>query len=102
MRRLGAIPALAVLSACVAGSPAQFKGDVDVFAEGVGNAKTAYEQQREDYVTYLESLEREVLLSTEPRPALLDGATLGACGDVRASSPSSCLGPHVRTGYACT
>jgi hypothetical protein len=81
MRRLIAIPALAILSACVAGSPAQFKGDVDAFAEGVGNAKTAYEQQREDYVTYLESLEREVLLTTEPRPTLLDGATLGACGN---------------------
>lgn len=81
MLRLLAISALVVLTACATGSPAQFKSDVDTFAEGVGNANTAYKQQREDFVTYLESLEREVLLNTEPRPGLLAGDSVGACGD---------------------
>lgn len=80
MRGLIAILALVLLAACVGGSPAQFKGDVDSFAAGVANARNGYVEQRDDYVSYLEALEREVLLAEGQRPPLLDGSSLGACG----------------------
>ena len=81
MRTYLLLAAAGLLAACAVGSPANYRNDIDAFAAGVANARQAYVTERNGYVDYLESLERDALLAEGERPRLVDGAEFGACAE---------------------
>lgn len=78
MRTLILLAVVTLLDACTV-TPTQYRGDTDVFADGIDNAVIAYSEEQNHYLTYLNVLEMRKLM--RDRPSLIDGPDYGACGD---------------------
>jgi len=76
MRNLIVVGVALALAGC-GGSLSRFLNDVEVFSADVGKAGSAYREERDFYVSYLEGLETRALL--RERPKLSDGPEVGAC-----------------------
>lgn len=78
MRKLVLLTVATMVVSCTV-TPTRYRGDIDVFSGGVGNAVTAYIEEQDHYLNYLNALEMRKLL--RDRPVLVDGPKSGACGD---------------------